>query len=168
MTEQLSTLTAGVSTHVSPDNSAHLIKVDGITLLLFHCVLCGREFAREPDQSEWRAAHVGPFRVKFMPDAVNERWVSEPCPGSSEAIPNTAEKSVVPEGPQSPLFSKSPNELVPLPAPPAAPRRRRTNDQPAELVESTPTIAPPEGTVKAQINRGGRPSKARFLPTFDK
>jgi hypothetical protein len=37
----------GIRTHISVDNPAHLVEVDGNTLLLFHCISCDREFARE-------------------------------------------------------------------------------------------------------------------------
>jgi hypothetical protein len=73
----------GIKTHISVDNPAHLVEVDGKTLLLFHCISCDREFAREPSESVWRAAHVGPFRVTFLPEEVNKQWISEPCPGSA-------------------------------------------------------------------------------------
>jgi hypothetical protein len=36
---------------------------------------------REPDQSAWRALHVGVFQVEFLDNATNLRWISEPCPG---------------------------------------------------------------------------------------
>jgi hypothetical protein len=148
-------------THSHPDSS-HLVEIDGRKLVLFHCVSCGREFARKPVDSEWRAAYVGPFHVTFLADAISQQWVSEPCPGGGDAA-----TEALPELSHSPVFSESQNELVRLPAFPAA-RRRRRMDQPAESVEMAPAIAPTEETVKARPNHGGRPSKVRFLPTFAK
>jgi hypothetical protein len=146
-----------LKTHSHPDSS-HLVEVNGRKLVLFDCKSCGREFARDPADSKWRAAYVGPFRVTFLADAISQRWVSETCPGGREAATETLS-----EVSHSPVFLESQNDLVRLPAPPAA-RRRRRIEQPAESVE----IAPTEKIVKARANRGGRPSKVRFLPTFAK
>jgi hypothetical protein len=59
------------------------VKTGGTSLILYRCPRCGREFARERDQSVWRAVRVGVFGVEFLQVTVSERWVSEPCPAAS-------------------------------------------------------------------------------------
>jgi hypothetical protein len=120
----------GIDTHSYPDNSSYLIEVEGRKLLLFHCVSCGREFAREPNQLEWRAAHVRPFPVKFLPDS-NEQWVAEPCPG----IPDTIAEGL-PEVSLGAVFSEFQNEPSRLQAPPPSPAGRpSTKDGSTDPVE---------------------------------
>jgi hypothetical protein len=141
-------------THSHPDSS-HLVEVAGKKLVLFHCKSCGREFARDPADSEWRAAYVGPFNVTLLAEAISQQWVSEPCPG----VPDTLAKDL-------PEVTQEAVEPVRLQAPPA--RRPRPAVQPEKSPEIAPAIGPAEETVKARPNRVGRPSKIRFLPTFVK
>jgi hypothetical protein len=72
----------GIGTHLSVRNPAHVVEIEGKSLLLFYCPLCGREFARDDEQADWRAAYVGPFRVTFLAESVSQQWLSEPCPGT--------------------------------------------------------------------------------------
>jgi hypothetical protein len=67
-----------IETHLSGHSSIYEVKIEGNVLFLYHCPLCGRDFARGADEAVWRAARIGTFRVDFLPD---EQWVSEPCPG---------------------------------------------------------------------------------------
>jgi hypothetical protein len=72
-------------------NRPREVKTNGTSLILYRCPRCAREFAREPDQSAWRAVHVGVFRVEFLDNAANRRWISEPCPGrlpEDERVPS--------------------------------------------------------------------------------
>jgi hypothetical protein len=67
-----------IDTHPLVRNRAYEAKVDGKRLNLYHCPQCGRDFAKEADDNEWRAARISAFRVDFLHD---EQWASEPCPG---------------------------------------------------------------------------------------
>jgi hypothetical protein len=73
-----------IETHLSVRSRAYEAKVDGKTLILYHCPQCGRDFAREENEVEWRAAHIGAFKVDFLQD---EQWAAEPCPGQSITEP---------------------------------------------------------------------------------
>lgn len=55
-------------------------KQDGTTIILRQCSLCRRDFAQGVDDSDWRAAYIGVFKVELLADAVNERWLKEECP----------------------------------------------------------------------------------------
>jgi hypothetical protein len=58
------------------------IKIEGKSIFHHHCRKCGRDFARESSQADWKAVYIGPFAVKFLDDSVSQQWVSEPCPGT--------------------------------------------------------------------------------------
>ena len=69
------------------------ITQDGKTILLRLCSLCGRNFAQRIDDPDWRAVHIGVFRVELLADAVNKRWREEECPrrrDPDDAIARTA------------------------------------------------------------------------------
>jgi hypothetical protein len=69
------------------------ITQDGKTILLRLCSLCGRNFAQRIDGPDWRAVHIGVFRVELLADAVNKRWREEECPrrrDPDDAIARTA------------------------------------------------------------------------------
>jgi len=70
-----------LSTHLWAANPFE-VKTSGTSLILYRCPRCGREFARERDQSVWRAVHFGMFGVEFLQVTVSERWVSEACPAA--------------------------------------------------------------------------------------
>ena len=77
----------GLETHKWLRNNSREISLDGKSLVIFHCTECGRDFARQPETSDWKAVHVGPFRIDFLPDSANEHWLSEPCPGGPPPMP---------------------------------------------------------------------------------
>jgi hypothetical protein len=57
---------AELASHLLAANAEREVKTNGTPLILIRCPRCAREFAREPDQSAWRAVHVGVFRVQFL------------------------------------------------------------------------------------------------------
>jgi hypothetical protein len=57
---------AELASHLLAANAAREVKTNGTSLTLIRCPRCAHEFAREPDQSAWRAVHVGVFRVEFL------------------------------------------------------------------------------------------------------
>jgi hypothetical protein len=81
----------GLETHLWIGNHSRQIKIDGEPIVLYRCPLCTRDFSREPGKPNWRAIYVSTFRIAFLPDAVSQKWLSEPCPGrpqqSSEELP---------------------------------------------------------------------------------
>jgi hypothetical protein len=64
----------------SGGNTPHRIKQDGRAVLLRKCSLCRRDFAQGIDGLDWRAVHIGVFKVELLPDAVSSRWLEEECP----------------------------------------------------------------------------------------
>lgn len=57
------------------------IEVDGVVYLHRQCQNCGRDFAMKKGRDEqWNAVHVGSFQFDPLEDAVNSRWLAEPCP----------------------------------------------------------------------------------------
>jgi hypothetical protein len=77
----------GLKTHLWVGNHSRQIEIDGKLIVLYRCPRCGRNFAREPDQPDWKSALVGPFRIELLPDSVTQQWLSEPCPGPPPASP---------------------------------------------------------------------------------
>jgi hypothetical protein len=77
----------GLQTHLWVGNHSRQIEIDGKLVVLYRCPRCSRNFAREPDQPDWKAALVGPFRIELLPQSVSQQWVSEPCPGPPPASP---------------------------------------------------------------------------------
>jgi hypothetical protein len=74
-------------------NPAHEVQSSGKPIFLFHCPVCEREFARASVDSNWRAVRVGPFRIEFLSDSVNEQWLSEVCARKPvEAVPEILEQ----------------------------------------------------------------------------
>jgi len=70
-------------THIWTDSLPREIKIEGTSIFHHHCRKCGRDFAREASQADWRAVYIGAFSVKFLEDSVGQQWVSEPCPGTA-------------------------------------------------------------------------------------
>jgi hypothetical protein len=73
----------GLETHLWVGNHSREIEIQGQSMALYRCPVCGRDFARELGASTWRAAVVGTFKVEYLPDSVSEEWVLQPCPGTS-------------------------------------------------------------------------------------
>jgi hypothetical protein len=67
--------------HLWAGSEPHEVMLNSKPFILYRCSRCGREFAREPGQSNWKAVYVGALRVDFLDDELSRRWVSEPCPG---------------------------------------------------------------------------------------
>ena len=57
------------------------IVLNGMEVFHSHCHACGRDFVRTAGTHHWSAAYIGVFRVEILPPEINERWLSEPCPG---------------------------------------------------------------------------------------
>ena len=71
----------GLKTHVWPDDfPPQEIYHDGKLYLHQKCAKCGRDFLREPDSTDWKAAHIGAFKIELLADSVSDRWVNEECP----------------------------------------------------------------------------------------
>jgi hypothetical protein len=71
-------------THLWSDGSAAPppVEQDGRSILHHRCVRCWRDFAQGIDGTyAWQAAYIGVIRVELLGQSVNERWLSEPCPG---------------------------------------------------------------------------------------
>jgi hypothetical protein len=75
-----------LKTHIWISDEPREIKIEGESIFHHHCRQCGRDFAREASQADWRAVYIGPFSVKFLDDSATQQWVSEPCPGSPSPI----------------------------------------------------------------------------------
>jgi hypothetical protein len=70
------------STHTWVDGvTPHKIRQDGKTILHHHCVHCGRDFAQGLDGAGWQAVYIGVFKVELLAETVNEKWLTEECPG---------------------------------------------------------------------------------------
>ena len=104
----------GLETHLWSGNHLRELEIDGTPIVLFRCPVCERYFAREHGVSNWRAAHVGTFRVTYFSDSISQQWVSEPCPGK-------------PPTPSSESSSGARADVV-IPRP--APGRHRVNRKP--------------------------------------
>jgi hypothetical protein len=74
-------MSQGLETHLWIGNHSRELEIEGKPIVLFRCPLCERNFAREPWETQWKAARVGTFRVEYLHESVSQRWVSEPCPG---------------------------------------------------------------------------------------
>lgn len=55
--------------------------LNGLELFHRQCHACGRDFVRTSGTHHWNATHVGVFTIEVLPHEINERWLSEPCPG---------------------------------------------------------------------------------------
>jgi hypothetical protein len=77
-----------LKTHLWTGCEPREIKIDGKSIFHHCCRQCGRDFARESGQADWKAAYIGVFSLKFLEDSVTHRWVSEPCPGRAEPSPS--------------------------------------------------------------------------------
>jgi hypothetical protein len=71
-----------LKTHQWTSDEPREIKIEGKLIFHHHCRKCGRDFAREASQADWKAIYIGTFSVKFLDDSVGQQWVSEPCPGT--------------------------------------------------------------------------------------
>jgi len=70
-----------LKTHQWTSDEPREIKIEGKLIFHHHCRKCGRDFAREASQADWKAVYIGTFSVKFLDDSVGQQWVSDPCPG---------------------------------------------------------------------------------------
>jgi hypothetical protein len=77
-----------LKTHLWTGYEPREIKIAGKSIFHQRCRQCGRDFAREANQTDWKAVYVGVFALKFLEDLVTQQWVSDPCPGSSESSPS--------------------------------------------------------------------------------
>lgn len=77
----------GLETHLRVGNHPREIRIDGKPIVLYRCPLCARDFSREPGESSWRAISVSTFRIAYLPDAVSQAWLAEPCPGRRRQTP---------------------------------------------------------------------------------
>jgi hypothetical protein len=68
------------------DGKGREVKLRGQTFFHFHCIRCRRDFVKQADSEEWRAAHLGVFQFNLLEGAINARWVYELCPGRPLAI----------------------------------------------------------------------------------
>jgi hypothetical protein len=71
-----------LKTHLWTDNEPREIKIEGKLIFHHHCRQCGRDFAREASQMDWKAVYIGTFSLKFLDNSVSQQWVAEPCPGT--------------------------------------------------------------------------------------
>jgi hypothetical protein len=95
----------GLETHLWSGNQPRELEIEGKPVVLFRCPVCERNFAREHGESNWRAAHVGTFRITYLSDPLSRQWVSEPCPGKP---PTPAPESI---------GDARPDAVIPRPAP---------------------------------------------------
>jgi hypothetical protein len=85
-----------LKTHIWTSNEPREIKIDGKSISHHHCRKCGRDFAREASQADWKAVCIGAFSVKFLHNSVGQQWISEPCPGTpSPMAPMPSKKRMV-------------------------------------------------------------------------
>src|ERR1700719_423646 len=61
-----------LKTHIWTSNEPREIKIDGKSISHHHCRKCGRDFAREASQADWKAVCIGAFSVSFC----TIRWAS--------------------------------------------------------------------------------------------
>ena len=61
--------------------SSREVEIKGRKFLHLHCTRCERDFVKQADATEWRAAHLGIFRFNLLVDTINRRWVVDECPG---------------------------------------------------------------------------------------
>lgn len=74
--------TDAFTTHQFSDgNVPHQVTQDGKTILHHRCTRCARDFAQGLDGAGWQAAYVGVLRIELLADSVNDRWLTEECPG---------------------------------------------------------------------------------------
>jgi hypothetical protein len=66
--------------HIWRSAEPRKIEIEGKLIFHHHCQKCGRDFAREASQADWKPIYIGTFSVKFLDDSVGQQWVSEPCP----------------------------------------------------------------------------------------
>jgi hypothetical protein len=94
----------GLETHLWVGNHSRELQIEGNPIVLFRCPVCGRDFARDPSETKWRAARVQTFRVVYLPDSVSDRWVSEPCPGQRASDIDLSASSNVEQSPVNPAL----------------------------------------------------------------
>jgi hypothetical protein len=119
-----------LATHLwSGRGIARAVQQDGRTVLHHRCVRCGRDFAQGLDGAYgWQAAHVGLLRIELLAQSVNERWLSERCPGEPKPE-DAADWANRPS--ETPVMSTAATSRLPSPSPshnpqaaPRAPRKR--------------------------------------------
>src|ERR1700722_17233277 len=79
----------GLETHLWVGNHSREIRIAGEPIILYLCPICSRDFARLLGRSNWKAIRVSTFNIMFLPDAITQQWLKEPCPRST---PPSAEK----------------------------------------------------------------------------
>ena len=67
-------------THSFSKNDRKVV-VNGMEQFHRQCHACRRDFVRTAGTHHWNAAYVGVFSIEILPDEINQRWLSEPCPG---------------------------------------------------------------------------------------
>ena len=72
-------------THSFPTNERRVV-LNGMAMFHNHCRACGRDFVRAGGTHHWNAAYIGVFSIEVLTDDVNQRWLSEPCPGERCAM----------------------------------------------------------------------------------
>ncbi len=61
--------------------NARKVVLNGLELFHSQCGACGRDFVRIAGTHQWNAAYILVFSVEILPPEINEKWLSEPCPG---------------------------------------------------------------------------------------
>ncbi len=72
---------AKIETWSSNEGRSRAVQLDGQTHFHMHCERCQRDFVRQSEVAEWKAAHLGIFEFNLLDEATSQRWVSERCPG---------------------------------------------------------------------------------------
>ena len=67
-------------THSFSTNDRKVV-LNGMEQFHRQCRACRRDFVRTSGTLHWNAAYVGMFSIEVLPHEVNQRWLSEPCPG---------------------------------------------------------------------------------------
>jgi hypothetical protein len=69
------------STHQWSPSIPQTINAPTQRAILYHCGRCGRDFAHDEGSEEWRAVHVGTFRLLDIDKVVSDQWLDQSCPG---------------------------------------------------------------------------------------
>jgi hypothetical protein len=71
-----------LDTHLwSESEIPHIIHQDGRTIYHQRCVSCGRDFGQGLNGAGWQAVYVGILRIELLAESVDDRWLTQRCPG---------------------------------------------------------------------------------------
>jgi hypothetical protein len=82
-----------LKTHIWAADEPREIHIEGRSIFHHRCRRCGRDFARESSTLGRKAVYIGAFSVKFLGDSVNQKWLSDPCPGSLTPSPDATNQT---------------------------------------------------------------------------